>query len=261
MTSYTLYVDESGETGFSKIRTATSGGASPYLTLGAVLVPDMTKDFIATKLLDIASELGKNELHCNKMKHNQKVYYAREISKQRVLLFGVISLKATLLEYKEEIDDIGLFNKCAQYLLERVGAFMKEHNISPDDLKVVFEEGHFDYGRLRSLIKECQKKPIRENTVLLRHISVSKITSASKEDESLLKIADLIAHSLFKAVDKTKGNFHIPETRYLNEIHKRFYHDAVTGQVVGHGLMAIHNLKQLQLDDDVHLLIEGLNGH
>lgn len=259
MTTYTLYIDESGETGLSKVRTEKTGGASPYLTLGAALVQDNDHDTFVDRLAEIAKAIGKKTLHCSTMKHQQKVFYAREIAKEEVLCFGVISLKETLGSYKADISSDGTkyFNKCAQYLLERVGEFMKEHDIPSKDLRIIFEEGHHDYARFRSFINMCQRYPKHPKTRLLQQIEVGKITDAPKDKEPLLQIADLVAHALFKAVDKAAGNYFIPEPRYLNELNKRFYSNKGTGMIIGAGIMPIHTLKQLKLDSDVHALLEA----
>lgn len=262
MTSYTLYVDESGDAGLGNVRTATTGGATPYFTLGAVLVSDDISDPLCAHLKDVEQEIGKGTLHCQQLKHRQKVYFAREMAKAPILCFGVISMKGTLGTYKKDIasDPVMYFNKCAQYLLERLGAFMKEHSVSQDDMRVIFEEGLHSYARFRGFIKACQKKPRWPNTDLLRHIDLSKIVDAPKANEPLFQVADLVAHSLFSAVDRTSGNFQIPEPRYLNELHKRFYHDKGSGKVVKHGIWPIHELDQINLDDDVHRLFESFRG-
>lgn len=263
MTSYTLYVDESGDVGLGKERTATAGGASPYFTLGAVLVADDVSRDLREHLNQIAKTMSKDYLHCQKLTHRQKVYYAREMSNAPIVFFGVISMKGTLGKYKDDIsgDPIKFFNKCAQYLLERVGAFMKEKKVSKDDMRVIFEDGLHDYPKFRSFIKLCQSTPKHPRTALLQHLNIANITDAKKADEPLFQVADLVAHSLFSAVDKTNGNFQIPEPRYLNELHKRFYHHERTKEVVKHGIWPIHELDQIGLDEDIFELMASFRGN
>ncbi len=260
MASYTLYIDESGETGISKIRSETESGASPYMTLGGVLIDNDKKSQLEDKLLEIRKKTGKKTLHCSKLKHIHKVLLARTVSQEPIVCFGVISRKATLDWYKNMIsnDSVKYFNKCGQYLLERVGKFMKEYNIKDDQLEIIFEEGAYNYAKFRSLIGKCQQTPLHENTKLLRHIKLSKIVDAPKSKEPLLQLADLTAHALFKAVDKSENNHHIPEPRYLSEILKRFYCDKDTGKVIQHGLMALHSLTEVQLDAEVNDMITNV---
>lgn len=259
MSKYFVFIDESGESGIKTVRTQSSGGASPYMTIGGFIVKHSARKTVEQHLQEISNTLGKNRLHCNKLKHNQKVYFAREIAKSPIVCFGVISLKATLGTYKEIIssDNIKYFNKCAQYFLERVSFFMDNHNIKGDDLNIIFEQGHHDYAKFRSFIKKCQENPLHPATALLKTINIANISEAKKEDEPLLDIADLIAHALFKAVDKTIINFAIPETKYLLEIHKKFYSNPRTSKVINYGIKPIHSLDDLNLDDDVFALINS----
>ena len=260
MTKYTVYIDESGEAGIGKVRTPNSVGASPYMTLGGVLIHNKSRNCLSKHLVAIRETIGKKDLHCCNLTHRQKTYFAREMARAPVVFFGVISYKATLGAYKKDIksNPTMYFNKCAQYILERVGSFIKQNKVSADDVDIIFEQGLHNYGMFRSLIRKCQENPIRENTKLLRNIKITNISDAPKDREPLLKIADLVAHALFKAVDKTDGNFHIPEPRYLYEIRENFYHCPNTKKIIGHGIMPVHDLKQLELDNDIHSLFDNL---
>ncbi|WP_018688110.1 DUF3800 domain-containing protein [Ahrensia kielensis] len=257
---YTLYIDESGEAGINKVRTDTSGGATPYMTLGACLVPSSYENKIADRLARIQEDLNRSHLHCSELSHPQKVYYARTIAKEKFLCFGMISEKRTLGAYSQAIegDSTKYYNKCAQYLLERVGLFLKMKDIEADDVSIFFEEANFNYSALMTLINRCQENPINEQTKLLRRIDHLKIRTSPKGDKPSMQIADLVAHSLFKSVDKSKANFHIPETRYLNELRTRFFNCPETAKIINFGIKPVHKLPELKLDDDVHLFFKNL---
>lgn len=259
---YTLYIDESGESGIKKVRTDDSQGASPYMTLGGAFIPNSDKDGLAKKLTDILKQMTKRDLHCQRLNHRQKVFFARQMATENIKCFGLISRKETLGNYRAKIssDSDKYYNKCCQYLLERVGAFMKEFEIPREQLTICFEEGDFNYKALRNLLRICQDNPIHKNTRLLQHIEVSNIITTPKSDDPLLQIADLVAHSLFKCTDKTERNYHIPETRYLNELRTRFYCERKTRKILSHGLMAVHSVRQLRLDGDVAHFLSGLTG-
>ena len=159
MVTYTLYIDESGETGIKKVRDDGGPGASPYLTLGGVLIQDQHADALVSKLSEISATVGKDFLHCSRLNHSSKVYYAREINNENITCFGLISYKATLGEYRNAIanESVRYYNKCAMYLLERVGSYMRENNIPAENLRVIFEEGHFEYAPFRAYLNACQK--------------------------------------------------------------------------------------------------------
>ena len=73
----------------------------------------------------------------------------------------------------------------------------------------------------------------------------------TKNEEPIIQIADLVAHALYKCVDKTDKNFGIPEPRYLRELSSHFFGHPETGLIVGAGLHCVHSLRDVQLDADV----------
>ncbi|HBZ42730.1 MAG TPA: hypothetical protein DEO85_01430 [Maritimibacter sp.] len=263
MHQYTLFVDESGQSGIKKIRTPSSPGASPYMTLAGVLVPNIEKQEILGVLAALAEEFKKPDLHCSRLNHNQIVRFATEVAKLRVLCFGLISRKATLGNYADDIkkDDKLFYNKNAQYLLERVGAFMEEKSLTEAQLSVVFEEGNFDYGKLKSLIRACRRDPKRRQSRTLRFVNPSFIYSKPKKEEPLLQLADLVAHALFRCVDDGPSTHGVMETRYLSEISGKFYAQEDSRKVLGHGIYPVHTLSAIKVTDKVADFLKKMNSN
>jgi hypothetical protein len=181
--AYTFYIDESGDAGINKVRTENEGGASPYMTMGGVLVPDTISQDIQNNLDDLRKNISlRSDLHCKSLCHESKVRFSEFVNQQDVICFGVISLKSTLGGYQKNIDSGNYYNKCSQYLLERLGIFLDaQKNILPDEVKIVFEHGNFEYQKLKGLIAKCQRNPIRPNTRYLKNISVNMIVSEEKK--------------------------------------------------------------------------------
>lgn len=257
---YTLFVDESGSPGIKNVSTNGGSGASPYMTMGAALIPDIKCQEVLECIQDITRKVNKKDLHCSKLKHSQIVYFARILSTQRLKLFGVISRKETLGSYSADInqDHKQYYNKCAQYLLEKVGQFMDANDMTEGQLTVCFEQGNFNYSGLRGLIAACRRNPIRPASRYLKHINPSSITVKEKAEEPLLQTADLVAHALFKCVHKEDRNFHIPEPRYVTELRKCFFSAGNSGKIEGFDIKAVHSLSELKLDDDVHNALSKL---
>ncbi len=250
--SYSLYVDESGEPGLKKIRDGDQAGASPFMTMGGVLVPNEQKDDIRNALEKLRGEiLNQKTFHCKSMRHEEKVRLAQFISELPVVLVGVVSHKRTLGAYKDEINENHhlYYNKCCQYLLERAGMVAENLGLDAEDLDINMEEGNFDYGKLRNLILKCQKNPQRPNTHFLRHLSAYKIQPLPKGKDPLLQIADLVAHALYRSV--WGGKLEVTETRYLDEIKSKFFKDAQTGKALGKGLHVIHKPADLNLSNTI----------
>lgn len=257
---FTVFIDESGEAGIGKVRSEHGRGASPYMTLGGALVQNEDRETLEDVLEGVRSDLRKKTLHCSELKHYQILHFARQISRCRLRMFGIISHKNTLRDYKNEIDSDSnkYYNKCIQYILERVGWFMECRGIPPENLDIVLEEGNFDYKKMTNFLRICQQNPHHPFTKKLQNVDLDNIQVKKKAEEPLLEIADLVAHALYKCVDKSKNNFGIPEPRYLCEISTRFFGHPDTLLLVGGGLHCVHQLRDLKLDHDVETVMSKL---
>lgn len=257
---FTVFIDESGEAGVAKVRSISSGGASPYMTLGATLINNRSRRHIEDALVQIREEIGKRDLHCSQLKHYDILHFARRIVEQKMRRFGVISRKATLGSYRSSIssDSSMYYNKCVQYLLERVGWFMHSRAIPPTNLDIIFEKANIDYEKMSNFLWTCQDRPIHKKTSFLKNVDISKITIKSKTEEPLLKIADLVAHALYKCVDRQSKNYNITEPRYLKELGSRFFGNPENQAVVGAGIYCVHSIGDLKVDLDVETVLQNL---
>lgn len=230
------------------------------MTLGAALIPNSENENILKGIRSISAQMGKEFLHCKDLNHAQKVFLARSAARFKMRLFGVVSRKATLGTYKDDIADDSkmYYNKCAQYLLERVGMFMEARGIYKADLDIVFEKANCDYDSMKNLLRKCQRSPKHENTAKLRYIDVDNILIKPKEDEAFLQIADLVAHALYKCVDKTPQNYNIPEPRYLQELQSRFFGNPSDNKVINFGIYCVHSTNNLGLDVDIKSMLDQL---
>ena len=159
MVKYTLYIDESGDTGIENVReNVASKGASPFLVFGACLVPEVREKELIALHEKIRVDLGCKSLHCSELSHLQIAKFSRMVAeKAGIKCFAFVSRKATLGEYKTRIEGRGqdqkYYNKCVSYLLERVGHWMKLHSVAPEDLRIVFENrAKHDYGFVAQIV-------------------------------------------------------------------------------------------------------------
>ncbi len=225
------------------------------MTMGGVLVPDIKAETIKKNLNEFRKEITKQpNLHCKNMRHEQKVRFSQFLNNQKVLCFGVISLKSTLGSYKKDIkgNSSHYYNKCAQYLLERLGFFLSIHNIPKENINIIFEKGNFDYGKLKGLIYACQRNPIHINTKYLKKINVCNIDKKEKKDEPLLQLSDLVAHSLYKTV--YGGKYNVYESRYLECIRNKFFKKD-TEKIIGNGIYAVHSIDDLRLPEEIKKIL------
>lgn len=260
---YTFFVDESGQSGIKKIGGAGNKGASPYMTLGGVLVPNTHKSNILSELNKLIDIYGKKDLHCSRLNHNQICRFARVVALEKVKLFGVISHKATLGTYRTEIKDSDkkYYNKCVQYLLERLAHFLELNNIEETQVSIVFEDGNYDYSALKSLIRSCRRKPMNPASKRLVRINPNSISSKMKEEEPLLQVSDLVAHALYRCVDDSPSTYGIQETRYVDELRCKFFSEPETQKIVGYGLFPVHRLSQIKASKEVETFLEQLKSY
>lgn len=228
------------------------------MVLGAALICNDDLEKVRKGMSKLTTKVGKKDIHCNKLSHSQKKFICRSLATAPITLFGVISKKHTLGTYKDKIDasHTMYYNKCASYLLEVVGKHQLEKGISPDLLDIVFEEGGYDYAKLRNLIRQSIKTPFHKNAENLAGIDPDRIVSKEKGDEALLEVADVVAHAIYKCTDKSEKMHGIPEAQYMSELLDKFYHHPKTGYIWGNGVKAVHDVKSLDLDEDVVRVIE-----
>jgi len=264
MTDYTLFVDETGDTGLDKVREGVDGkGASPILVLGGCLVPESRRAELENLLSDIRETIGKKDLHCKNLKHLQMAKYSREIGqKAGVLFFSLVSTKRTMGEYKKQIagkgQDQRYYNKCVSYFLERVGHFMLLKGIDRSQVRIVLEEreGH-DYEKLRNYLRTIKKTPYDDRLgYYLAPIDPNRLVAIPKTKDNLLSLSDLAAFSVAAALNPSAANFGVPEQRYLRELKGKFFKDDASAAIGEFGLK-IFKRHSLKLDATTKSFVES----
>lgn len=119
-----------------------------------------------------------------------------------------------------------------------------------EEPEVIFESTNKNYSSLISFIGKVRDNPMHFEARHLKIFNPFAFMQKEKSEEPLLKFADLASHAVYQCVNKTDTNFHIPEPRYLKEISSCFGADD-KGKVLGVGLKCIHDVDQLDLDDDI----------
>ena len=203
-------------------------------------------------LKEAISKIPKNWKHATDLNHSQTVYLTREFTKPNLRFFAVISNKSTLGDYASSIEHSPhkFYNKCAVYLLERIGKYLVAKGLEHEIPEVCFEKRNHDFDAMRRYIGKIKDKPMHEDAKYLRVFNPFAIIVRDKSEEDLLKYADLAAHAVYQCANKSESNFGIPEPRYLEELSTKFGVDA-EGKVLGTGIKCIHSLDELKLDADI----------
>jgi len=222
-------------------------------------MPKAVQSSARTTLKDIEDEIRRKWRHATELTHPQTIYLARNAGLVNLRFFAVISNKSTLGAYSERIarDPEKFYNKCAVYLLEKVGKYVSQVGYAEEPPDVVFEARNHDYGALRRYVMKIKENPMHREANHLSIFDPSLIVSHSKGEEPLLKYADIASYSVYQCANKSKANYFIPEPRYLLELSKRFGADE-SGKVLNTGIKCIHKLSDLQLDPDIESVLTGL---
>ena len=128
--TFMVYVDESGDEGFSFGR-----GSSEWFVLSAVIIKKVT-ELETVKLVDcIRTQLQKPEkkpLHFRDLKHEQRLPFIGEISKAPLRTVSVIIHKPSIKEPEKFHERFRLYYYTVRYLLERVSWYCRDHKLPKD---------------------------------------------------------------------------------------------------------------------------------
>ncbi|MFQ1700066.1 DUF3800 domain-containing protein [Loktanella agnita] len=247
---FNIYIDESGEAGIAKVRSTSSGGASPYFVMAGVVCQPTAEVLAKNAFRDAKDRIGKKSWkHATELGHSQKVFLARELNRLPVRFFTVVSNKATLGDYKIDINGNAhkFYNKCAQYLLENICTYLAPHVESDDDLAVYFEKMNHDYDAMRRFLGKVKSKPIYPQSKSLSILNPFGISTLKKGESEMLEISDFVAHAVFQCSNSTEANFNIPEPRYFVELSSRFAGDE-NGCPIGSGIKFIHDIGMMRFE-------------
>jgi len=256
LAQFNVYIDESGDVGIGKVRQGNSLGASPYFVLGAVVCQPTAEVHVKNAVMEFKKQIGKSSWkHATDLGHAEKVLLSRELGRLPVRFFGLVSNKATLAEYKNEINSNPqkFYNKCVKYLLESVCSYLSTKISSDEDLRVVLEKRNHDYDAMLRYLNAVRENPLYEQSKSLKLLNPFGISTMEKGESEMLEVADFVAHAIFQCVNRSKHNYEIPEPRYFREISSRFAGSA-KGDVLGVGLKCLHSLEDVRLDHDVETL-------
>ena len=153
-------------------------------------------------LTDVENRIPKKWAHATDLTHSQTTFFARTAATVNARYFAVISRKATLGGYAQEIewDPHKFYNKCAQYLLERVGKYLAISGIGDAEPDVIFENRNHDFDKLIRYFGKIKETPMHESALYLSKFNPFGFVTREKSEEPLLKFADLASHAVYQCV-------------------------------------------------------------
>ncbi len=262
--SFVVYIDESGDEGFSF-----SKGSSRWFVLSGV-VTRRVSDLETVKLVDqvrlVLGKPPKKPLHFRDLKHEQRLPFIQQIAQARIRAISVLLHKPSLVEPEKFRERYRLYFYAVRYLLERVSWFCRDNRnpSSPGDgsAEIVFSNrSGMSYEEMREYFLRLKRQTdILDVRIDWRVVKPEQITAFTPGRRMGLQIADAVASSFFAAVEPSRYGF--TEDRYVRMLKPIVYHHK--GQYIGYGLKFWPRETALMIQTDgalnwVSLLLRNLH--
>ena len=197
---YKLFIDESGDQGIDR----DNEGQSKLFFFGGFVVSSTYLPYLSS-FIEFCEKEIEQKIHFKRLTHEKKVFFCNKLSKLPICCFGLISDKKGLDRgnYREKITrQKGFFyNKNAHYFLEAVGDLCEQKPLELDE--IIFEKiENKNYAQMKGYLHTIKNNPLHPNAKRLTKIPINRIDAKAKSEEPLLKIADAISHSLYRACIK-----------------------------------------------------------
>lgn len=234
--SFVVYVDESGDEGFSFDR-----GSSEWFVLSAV-VTRKASDLETVKLVDVVrAKLNKRPrkpLHFRDLRHEHRLPFIDEIAKARLRTISVLVHKPSLGEPEKFDQRYRLYFYSVRFLLERVSWLCRD-NLRSDDsgdgsAAIVFSNrSGMSYGEMKDYLDRLRANSEAWGvTVHWDAVRTDRISAVTPGKRMGLQIADAEATATFYAVERSRVGF--TEDRYVRMLKPVVYHHQ--GRYLGYGI-------------------------
>lgn len=237
--SFTAYIDESGDEGF--VFLPGEKGSSRWLVLSAVVFRK-SKDLEAVRVMrEVRTLLGKDPkkaLHFREMKHEHRVPYVRALAMAPMRTVSVLIHKPSISEpEKFQTEAFRLYRYATRLLVERVSWLCRDtrkDNEGDGSCELIFSNrSAMSYEDLRNYLLHLKDKPGTDVRIDWNAIGPQQVRAVNHDELAGLQIADAVASSLFFAVNLTQ--YSEVEDRYFRMLRPTIYRHPKTGEL-GYGL-------------------------
>jgi len=220
--SYVVYIDESGDEGF------TFPGSSEWFVLSALILR-RKHELETVKVLDTVKTMFRKELrrplHFRKLDHPQRVAYLTELARHsaKMRTASVFVHKPSLTDVETFKEKYLLYRYATRYLLERVSWFCRDHRVNDGgdgSAEVVFSNRkRMSYDDIRDYLDVLQ----RRNDVQIDWsvIKRDQVESVPHDQRRGLQIVDAIASGYWSGLNP--NGYGQSEDRYARIIHPLAY--------------------------------------
>ncbi len=238
-TSFTAYIDESGDEGF--VFLPGEKGSSRWLVLSAVVFRK-SKDPEAVRVMrEVRALLGKDPkkaLHFRKMKHEHRIPYVRAVATAPIRTVSVLIHKPSITEpEKFQSEAFRLYRYATRLLVERVSWLCRDtrkDNEGDGSCELIFSNrSAMSYEDLRSYLLHLKDKPGTDARIDWNAIRPQQVRAVNHDQLAGLQMADAVASSLFFTVNLTQ--YGEVEDRFFRMLRPTIYRHPKTGEL-GYGL-------------------------
>jgi hypothetical protein len=238
-TSYSVYIDESGDEGF--VFLPEEKGSSRWLVVSAVVFRK-SNDLDAVRIMREVRERLKKErnkaLHFRELKHEQRVPYVRAIGEAKLRTVSVLIHKPSIKEpEKFQSEKFRLYRYATRLLLERVSWLCRDHQHEGDGdgtTEITFSNrSAMSYDELRDYLVYLRDTSIAKDIRIDWNVVIPERVKAVNHDQLAgLQIADAVASGIYFAVNMNL--YGEVEDRYLKMLAPTIYRHKKTA--LGYGL-------------------------
>ncbi len=237
--SFKVYVDESGDEGFSF--NADGTGSSRWLVLSAAVVRTKN-DLSLVKLVgETRKLLGRKpgqHLHFSDLKHEQRVPYIRQIAASSIRTVSIVIHKPGIHDpERSQAEKFLLYRYATRFLLERVSWLCRDNRVAGEGdgtAEIIFpNRSIMSYQNLREYLKSLQTKSDPMDVRIDWSVVVTDTVRAVNHDQLAgLQVADAVSSGFFYAVNLNR--YGEAEEKYARLLRPTIYrHKNVT---LGYGL-------------------------
>jgi hypothetical protein len=231
--SYVLYIDESGDEGFS------FGKGSPdWFVLSGVITRKST-DLETVKVIDqIRALLGlpdKKPIHFRDLKHDKRVATIDLIAKADLRAISILIHKPSINEPEKFRTRYQLYFQAVRLLFERASWYCRDHQL-PDDTgdcsaEIIFSNrSGMSYEEIRQHMTTLKSIPtVQIDWKVIKPEQIEAYTAGRRMG---LQIADAVASSFYYALQPSQYGF--IEDRYARMLKPVIYHHK--GKSMGYGI-------------------------
>jgi hypothetical protein len=266
---YVAYIDESGDTGLKAVKPLDPQGSSEWLVIGAYVVQRENEREIPGWVNNITQHFRGHQrygFHFVDLNPAKKRAVCAAMATYPIRVFVIASNKKNMKGYhnpwaSQLPSNNWFYCWLTRLLLERITHFVYHHSIrrygSPRKIKLEYSNrGGLSYGQMDAYYTWLRYRSSAGQLVLPLGdlywdvMDPSLLEVYAYESRAGLHLADAVAGSFFKAVDRHDTRACDPQFARLLEPRMARWPDSKRGQISGYGLKLMPNWKIARLSSD-----------